>query len=86
MQKHVDILVPDLGLSSDDVLTVSCWLVSEGDVVVEGDRLVELATGEITFDVAAPASGRLLSIDAEVDETIDIGVLLGTIAPDEDNE
>jgi pyruvate dehydrogenase E2 component (dihydrolipoamide acetyltransferase) len=85
MKQHIDVFVPDLGLSPEDVLTISCWLVSEGDVVVEGDRLVELATGEITFDVACPVSGRLQSIEAEVDEVIDVGDLLGKITPDDDD-
>ncbi|QDU63844.1 branched-chain alpha-keto acid dehydrogenase subunit E2 [Planctomycetes bacterium Pan216] len=80
----VPIVVPELGLGPDDALTVSCWLVGVGDDVVEGDRVVELLTGEITFDVASPTSGRLKRIDAETDESVAPGDFLGAILPDRD--
>ena len=78
----IDVLVPDLGTGPDELITVSCLLVEPGDEVVEGDRLVELLIGEITFDVASPTSGKLQSIVAEVDETVVVGSILGTIVPD----
>lgn len=79
MSKSVKILVPELGLDPADEITVSCWLVSQGDEVVEGDRLVELLIGEITFDVPSPASGVLNRVIAEPDEAVAPGAILGEI-------
>ena len=76
----IALTVPYLGLPSDELIHVSCWLVSRGDEVVEGDRLVELLIGEITFDVSSPASGRLVDVTAEVDEAVSPGSVLGKIA------
>ena len=76
----IALTVPQLGLPADEPIHVSCWLVRRGDEVVEGDRLVELLIGEITFDVSSPASGRLVHVTAEVDEAVAPGSVLGTIA------
>lgn len=76
----MDIVVPELGLGPNDRLTVSCWLVAIGDEVIEGDRLVELLSGEITFDVASPASGRLARIDVDTDEAVGVGSILGCLS------
>lgn len=82
----IEILVPELGAAADDVVTVSCWLVSVGDEVVEGDRIVELLVGEVTFDVASPASGRLMETAYEADDTVEQGAVLGWLQPDSDEE
>lgn len=79
----IPLVVPALGLPADEPIHVSCWLVSPGDNVVEGDRIVELLIGEITFDVSSPASGRLVSVSADVDEPVSPGSLLGKIATGE---
>ena len=73
---------PDLRLPAEEAVVVSAWFVEPGDTFVEGDRLVELLCGEITFDVAAPVSGRLLSIERDVDETVTPGIALASIEPD----
>jgi len=78
----IDIVVPDLGLSSNAVITVSCWLVGAGDEVIEGDRLVELLSDEITFDVSSPASGTLRRIEIETDEPVLPGAVLGRVQPE----
>lgn len=80
----IEIRVPDLGLAPEDKISVSCWLVQAGDQVIEGDRLVELAIGEMTFDIASPASGRLVGLLAETDEPVAIGAVVGVIEPESD--
>jgi pyruvate/2-oxoglutarate dehydrogenase complex dihydrolipoamide acyltransferase (E2) component len=75
-----DIVVPELGARPTEPIVVSCWLVDVGDEVIEGDRVVELLLGEITFDVASPATGRLERIAVEVDDPVRPGDVLGTIA------
>lgn len=80
---HVPIAVPDLGVSDEEEIVVSCWLVATGDAVIEGDRLVELLIGEATFDVASPATGVLTRIVAEIDELVRVGDILGQINADD---
>jgi pyruvate/2-oxoglutarate dehydrogenase complex dihydrolipoamide acyltransferase (E2) component len=50
------VVLPDLGVPS---ARLSVWFAEPGDQVYEGDRLVEVAVGGATFDVSAPATGRL---------------------------
>jgi len=81
----VPILVPELGLASTSPLVVSCWLVDVGGAVIEGDRIVELQSNEITIDVASPASGRLSKIEMGRSKKVRAGDTLGWIEADGDD-
>jgi 2-oxoglutarate dehydrogenase E2 component (dihydrolipoamide succinyltransferase) len=72
------IVTPDLDLGDISVV-ISVWLIPLGAVVVEGDRIVELAAGDVTVDLSAPASGVLLERLAAEDEAIRAGQVLGII-------
>jgi len=54
-----EVRVPELGSDPAEPIAVSVWFVDEGDQVFEGDGLVELLVGSVTFDVPAPVDGRL---------------------------
>jgi pyruvate/2-oxoglutarate dehydrogenase complex dihydrolipoamide acyltransferase (E2) component len=54
--RRVPVVLPELGVSS---ARLSVWFAEPGDLVYEGDRLVEVVVGGATFDVSAPATGRL---------------------------
>jgi 2-oxoglutarate dehydrogenase E2 component (dihydrolipoamide succinyltransferase)/2-oxoisovalerate dehydrogenase E2 component (dihydrolipoyl transacylase) len=73
---HADILLPELGAAP---LVLSVWLADIGDTVYEGDRLVEILAGGATFDVAAPATGRLSEKQAFPDDPVQPGQVLGTV-------
>lgn len=73
--------VPDLGMGSVPV-TVSVWLIAEGQTVVEGDRVVELASGGATVDLEAPVSGRLVRQCVEEDEPVTAGMRLAEFEAD----
>ncbi len=75
------VLAPDLG--SSEPARVGGWLVEVGETVREGDRLVELLLPGLTFDVAAPATGRLVEIVVGANGGVRAGALLGRIEPDE---
>lgn len=79
----VAVVVPELG-SEQSPLSVSCWLVDVGDHVEEGDRLVELLSPGILFDVAAPAAGRLTQIVKPFESHVAVGDVLGWIESDGD--
>jgi pyruvate/2-oxoglutarate dehydrogenase complex dihydrolipoamide acyltransferase (E2) component len=80
---RADILLPELGASP---LVLSVWLADIGDTVYEGDRLVEILTGGATFDVAAPATGRLCEKRALPDDLLQPGQVLGTVEFNPDGE
>jgi pyruvate/2-oxoglutarate dehydrogenase complex dihydrolipoamide acyltransferase (E2) component len=69
------ILAPELGAPA----VLSVWFASIGDLVYEGDRLVELLIGGATFDVPAPATGRLAAKWAYPDDALTPGQALGVV-------
>ena len=75
------IRLPEIGVGNAP-LSVSCWLVDTGDLLDQGDRVVELVTAGSTFDVAAPVAGRLCRIDKPLDTAVAVGDILGWIEPE----
>ena len=64
-------------------MRLSLWYADPGDAVFEGDRLVEVWTPGATFDVSAPASGRLLERRAWPRDLLTPGQVLGVVEADE---
>jgi pyruvate/2-oxoglutarate dehydrogenase complex dihydrolipoamide acyltransferase (E2) component len=81
------VTLPDLGTGPDTPIVVSYWFAARGQTVWEGERLVEVLVGPATFDVPAPATGRLTVIRAREDDLVVPGALLGSILVlDEDGD
>lgn len=78
---RVRLAVPELGLAGQP-LQVSLWLVPEGAVVLEGDRVVELVAGGVTVDLEAPVSGRLVSQLVDEDARVTAGTVLAEFVAD----
>jgi len=76
---RVEVVVPELGLEPEAELVVSMWFAELGEEVLEGDRLVELLAGAFTFDVQAPATGRLVEINYYEDDPVRCGDVLGVV-------
>lgn len=72
------LILPDLGLA-DILLRTSLWLVPRGSFVREGDRVLEVLAGEVTFDIVSPATGVLCQQSTEEDEIVLAGQILGHI-------
>ena len=70
------ILLPDLGTAP---VVLSVWFAGVGDRVYEGDRLVEVLVNGATFDVPAPATGRLAEKRAYPDDRLTPGQTLGVV-------
>ncbi len=70
------IVLPDLGAAP---VRLSVWFSTPGDVVFEGDRLVEVAIAGATFDVSAPATGRLVERHAWPRDLLMPGQVLGVM-------
>ena len=58
-----EIRVPALGESVTEA-TIAKWFKQAGEAVKADEPLVELETDKVTVEVPAPASGKLLAIDA----------------------
>jgi 2-oxoglutarate dehydrogenase E2 component (dihydrolipoamide succinyltransferase) len=74
----IEVKLPDLGEEVEDV-TISRWLVQEGDEVSEGAVLLEVATDKVDTEVPAPASGTLLKISVGEGELVAVNSVLAII-------
>ncbi|MFC7551389.1 biotin/lipoyl-containing protein [Pseudoroseomonas wenyumeiae] len=59
---------------------IRTWFKQVGEMVREGEPLVELETDKVAMEVAAPASGRLSAILIAQGD-VEPGALLGHIEP-----
>lgn len=78
------VILPELGAGPDTPIVVSHWYVGRGGHVWEGERLVEISAGPLTFDVSAPATGRLVEIRGREDDPVKPGEILGYVEPAEE--
>jgi pyruvate/2-oxoglutarate dehydrogenase complex dihydrolipoamide acyltransferase (E2) component len=70
------IIMPDLGVGP---VSLSVWFVEPGDSVLQGERVLEVLAAGATFDITAPATGRLLHKEAFSREFLTPGQVLGVI-------
>ena len=76
------IIVPDLGLGETPVI-LSLWLVPQGSNVLEGDRVVELATNPATVDLLAPVAGQCVRQFVDEDTIVFPGMVIAEILPED---
>ena len=74
----VQIEMPQMGESVTEG-TVIEWRKQVGDRVEADEPLVEISTDKVDTEVPAPASGTLVSIAVEPDQTVSTGTVLGEI-------
>src|SRR5215217_17684 len=60
--------------------TVLEWHKQEGDIVEEGETLVEVSTDKVDAEVPSPASGTVTRILAAAGDTVAVGAVLAEIA------
>jgi pyruvate/2-oxoglutarate dehydrogenase complex dihydrolipoamide acyltransferase (E2) component len=70
------VLLPDVGAHP---VRLSLWFAVPGDTVFAGDRLVEVVVAGATFDVSAPATGRLIERLAWPRDVLEPGQVLGVV-------
>jgi pyruvate/2-oxoglutarate dehydrogenase complex dihydrolipoamide acyltransferase (E2) component len=70
------ICLPDIGAAP---VSLSLWFAAPGDELFEGDRLVEVLVPGATFDVSAPATGRLVEQLAWPQDLLAPGQVLGVM-------
>lgn len=74
----IEVTLPDLGEEVEDV-TISRWLVKEGQRVSAGDPLLEIATDKVDTEISAPASGTVLSLRFGEGEIVDLKAVIALI-------
>ena len=74
------IVLPEVGAAP---VRLSLWFAAPGDLVFEGDRLVEVVVAGATFDVSAPATGRLIERHAWPRDLLTPGQVLGVLESEE---
>ncbi|HIJ72733.1 MAG TPA: hypothetical protein HPP83_01410 [Candidatus Hydrogenedentes bacterium] len=68
-----EVTLPSMGDDSDESAKVSFWLVKEGEIVMEGDDLIELTTDKAAFTVPSPKTGTLVARTVDEDDDIAAG-------------
>lgn len=74
-----DIIVPEgLWSEPDKTGSIVVWLYPDGAEVKEGDVVAELMVEKVTFEIEAPATGKLrIAVEPEV--PVELGAVLATV-------
>ena len=72
----IDVKLPELGAEAGDEAWVSFWYIEVGEVVEQGDDLVQLLTDKATFDVPSPNGGKVVERLVEEDDEVKVGQVL----------
>ena len=70
--------MPALGQTTDELRIIS-WLKKEGDLVEQGEPLLEIETDKVTLEVESFTSGILRKIVHQADEVVEVGTLIAYI-------
>jgi 2-oxoglutarate dehydrogenase E1 component len=76
----MQIQMPEMGESVTEGIVLE-WHVAEGDVVSEGDTVVEVSTDKVDAEVPAPADGVITKLIAQVDDEVPVGAPLAEMEP-----
>ena len=79
-----NVLLPQWGMNMEDG-TLTRWLVSEGDEIIEGQPMVEVETAKINSELESPASGVVYHIMAAEGSLVKVGALVAVIGEPGEN-
>lgn len=75
---RIKVKLPKLGLTIEEA-TIREWLKKEGDEVAAGEVIAAIEADKATFEIPAPAAGRIVQILAAADETVEVGANIAII-------
>jgi multifunctional 2-oxoglutarate metabolism enzyme len=78
----IDIVTPTGGESVTEG-TILEWSVKVGDLVKDGDTVVEISTDKVDMELPAPASGRITEILAEEGDTVTVGQVIARMTAED---
>jgi pyruvate dehydrogenase E2 component (dihydrolipoamide acetyltransferase) len=73
-----EVIMPALGMAQETGKVVR-WLRSEGDVLVQGDPLLEVETDKVTVEIEAPAGGTLAGVSAAEGAEVPVGTVIAFV-------
>src|SRR3954453_5620069 len=76
----VQIAMPEMGESVNEGIVLE-WHVAEGDLVAEGDTVVEVSTDKVDAEVPAPMDGVITKLLVAVDDEVPVGSPLAEMEP-----
>ena len=74
----MEVKLPEMGEGIEEA-SVSFWYKKVGDMIKEGEDLVELTTEKTSFNLPAPASGTVKNLNVKEGEKIKVGQTLAVI-------
>ena len=73
-----DIIMPKMGESITEG-TITEWKKNVGDTVKKDETILEISTDKVDSEVPSPASGQIISILFDANETVEVGTVIGVI-------
>ena len=83
---HIEVELPDLGSFSGDHATVVEWHFDDGELVEQGDILMEVSCESGVVEVPSPRSGVLVERIVEEDEMVRVGEPIAVLECRDDDE
>ncbi|WP_437203982.1 biotin/lipoyl-containing protein [Planctomicrobium sp. SH664] len=79
----VDVTLPEVGAGAEPIRFVT-WLVPEGARVIPGERIAELVTQGIVWQLDASTYGRIGKFQVHPGRIVQAGDVLAQIEPEDD--
>ncbi|CAN5681617.1 2-oxoglutarate dehydrogenase, E2 component, dihydrolipoamide succinyltransferase [soil metagenome] len=73
-----EVVMPQMGESITEG-TVSKWLKEVGDTIEKDEPLLEISTDKVDAEVPSPVAGKLLAINVNEGETVEVGAIVGLV-------
>lgn len=73
-----ELIMPKMGESVQEA-TLTKWLVKPGDMVVEDDVLVEIATDKVDTEIPSPVAGKVLRLLYSEGSLVPVGEIIAVI-------
>ena len=72
------VIMPKMGDGMEEG-TLLRWLKNVGDQINVGDVLAEVETDKVTVEVESPVAGKILDLQAEPGQVIQVGSVIGHV-------
>lgn len=73
-----EIVIPKMGESIIEA-TITKWLKKEGDVIVEEDPVVELATDKVDSEIPSPVDGTIVKVLYKEGDVVPVGEVIAVV-------
>ena len=75
---------PDIGEGIAEG-TIMKWLVKEGEIIEEGESIVEIETDKVTTEIPSPRTGKVLELKFEEGDTVEVEQVFVVIDTSDDS-